>query len=213
MKQYPLILLASLFLLSCGQKSGVRTNDNGDRVYFDESIGWEMIIPEGWEVLPADTLRKMTAAAANYYEDAPSIADKPRYDKKMILGLRKTDAPYNALYAFTRVYGVADDAKQPDMQNMLDAQYASYDPNRTDSAYHTDTSLRTMMINGREFEVAKLIATKKATDQQQGYTVHYITYSTMIDSVNFGVSMITYTENASKTLIQHFEPSIRTLKK
>lgn len=158
-----------------------------------------MILPEGWEVLSESERDKLAYKAEHYYEE--DMAAKWRGgEKKIILGVRKGDKDMNSVYAFTRSYERNEDF--PDLGELLTQQYRSY----ATGQYSADTSLQQETLNGIVFDKATL----KVNYSGKPYFT-YITYSTMLDTLNFGVSIVTNNAADEQMLVDNFRKSAASI--
>ena len=198
MKSWHLIVLLTILISSCNS-NGISTNADGNKVYTYDPIGWQITLPHGWEVLTDAQRDKLAYAAQNYYEEDKKSKSG---EKKIILGVRKTEKDMNSIYAFVRSYERDEDF--PELRDLLNQQYRAY----TTDAYSADATLTEEILNGITFEKAVL---KVFYNEQPYFT--YTTYSTMLDTLNFGVSIISNNEADNHLLTQYFRNSVNTIKK
>lgn len=201
MKKHTIKLIALLLVIISCNDNGISTNSDGNKVYTYEPIGWQMELPEGWEVLSASQRDKLAYAAQNYYEEETQNSSKEG-EKKIILGVRKAEKDMNACYAFIRSYNRDED--YPSLRDLLKQQYRSYSAD----FYSADTSLSEEVLNSITFEKAVLAV------QYQGKPYFtYTTYSTMLDTVNFGVSIVSNNTNDEQMMIEAFRKSTTYIKR
>ncbi|MCB9047233.1 MAG: hypothetical protein H6550_13955 [Chitinophagales bacterium] len=202
MKKLILILYIPvlIFTASC-DNNGISRNGDGEKVYTYSPIGWQMAIPENWEILSETQRDKLAYAAQNYYEEE-SLSNNKEGEKKIILGVRKSKDDINSVYAFVRSYNREED--HPSLHDLLTQQYRSYSAD----FYSADTSLTKEIIDGISFEIAVL-----SVQYRDKPYFTYTTYSTMLDTLNFGVSIVSNNANDEDMLINNFKSSISSLKK
>lgn len=181
-------------LLSCNDND-TSTNEAGDKVFTYAPIGWQMILPEGWEVLSEAERDKLAYKAEHYYEE-DMAAKKRGGEKQIILGVRKGEKDMNAVYAFIRSYERDEDF--PDLAELLEQQYRSY----ATGEYSADTSLTQEVLSGIVFDKATL----KVSYAGKPYFT-YITYSTMLDTLNFGISIVSNNTADEQMLTDNFRKS------
>ncbi len=193
-----LVLLVVLIFSSCNN-DGIGTDDTGNKIFTYESIGWQMILPEGWEVLSEADRDKLAYKAESYYEE-DMAAKKRGGEKQIILGVREGENDMNAVYAFTRSYERDEDF--PELRELLAQQYRSY----ATGEYSADTSLVQENLSGIVFDKAIL----KVSYVGKPYFT-YITYSTMLDTLNFGVSIVTNNIADEQMLTDNFRKSAASI--
>ncbi|HEY9179031.1 MAG TPA: hypothetical protein VIN07_15165 [Flavipsychrobacter sp.] len=191
-------MILTLFFFSCSN-DGVSTDDAGNKVFTYESIGWQMVLPKGWEVLSESDRDKLAYRAENYYEE-DMAAKKRGGEKQIILGVRKGEKDMNAVYAFTRSYERDED--YPELEELLAQQYRSY----ATGEYSADSSLVQENLSGMVFEKATL----KVNYAGKAYFT-YITYSTMLDTLNFGVSIVVNNDADEQMLVDNFRKSVASI--
>lgn len=197
-KQPRIIIIVILFLYSCAGDDITR-DDKGNKVFTYEPTGWQMVLPAGWEALNKSERDKLAYKAENYYEE--DIAAKKREgDKKIILAVRKGEKDMNAVYAFIRSYERDEDF--PDLEELLTQQYRSY----ATGEYSADSSLVQEDLSGIVFDKAIL----KVSYAGKPYFT-YITYSTMLDTLNFGVSIVTNNAADEQMLVENFRKSAKSI--
>lgn len=195
MKRYAFLFL---FLLLCAcNDDGIREDDNGNTTFTYKPLGWTMQMPKDWQVLSAVERDKLDYAAQNFYEEASKNKDG---EKKIIMGVRKGESNMNACYAFVRSY--ARDEDYPSLRDLLRQQKQQY----SNGAYQADDTLVKEELNGLAFEKAVLTV---SYNNKPYFT--YTTYSTMIDTVNFGVSIVTNNETDKKMLEEKFRRSVSSI--
>lgn len=189
-------ILLCVFLLACN--SNVRQGNEGS-YYQYEPLNWEILIPDGWEVMSESELDKMTYKAKGFYQEDEFA--KQYGEKKIVMGLRKPDDKITAMYAFVRDYRTGDDP--PRLKDVLNQQYQSY----SSDFYSADTALTKENIEGKEFEKAVL---EVSYNSKPYFT--YVTYSTMLgDTLNFGASLIIKNQADRSTLERNFRLSVAKL--
>lgn len=193
------ILILSIILLASCNSDGISTNEQGEKVFTYKPIKWEMQVPENWTVLTETERMKLAYKAENFYEDGNS---KDKNDKEIILGIKKPGAEINALYAFTRKYKKGEDP--PDLADLLDAQYRQY----SSGEYKAYKSLTQEHIGGNTFDKAVLSVKYNGKPY---FT--YTTYSTMLQDMNFGVSITANNNEDEEMLISNFTRSVGSIKK
>lgn len=192
------MLIVFTWLSSCNNNDGI-TNKDGNRVFTYEPIGWQMVLPDKWQVLTESERDKLNYAAQNYYEEENT--KNKGGEKKIILGIKKAEKDMNACYAFVRNYERDED--YPNLRDLLRQQKRQYS---TDNYDAQDTLIKET-IGSFEFEKAVL-------------TVYYAgkpyftctTYSTMIDTLNFGVSIVTNNAADEQLLTNNFRQSVSSIK-
>jgi len=193
-----IFVILCCLLLACNN-DGISTNEAGDKVFTYAPIGWQIILPEGWEVLSEAERDKLAYKAEHYYEE-DMAAKKRGGEKKIILGVRKGEKDMNAVYAFTRSYERDEDF--PELRELLAQQYRSY----ATGEYSADSSLVQEILNGIVFDKATL----KVNYAGKPYFT-YITYSTMLDTLNFGVSIVTNNVADEQMLVDNFRKSAASI--
>lgn len=183
-----------MFLFSCSN-DGISTDDAGNKIFTYEPIGWQMVLPDGWEVLNESERDKLAYKAENYYEE-DMAAKKRGGEKQIILGVRKGEKDMNAVYAFTRSYERDED--YPELEELLAQQYRSY----ATGEYSADSSLVQENLDGIVFDKATLHVSYAGKPY---FT--YITYSTMLDTLNFGVSIVSNNAADEQMLVGNFRQS------
>lgn len=198
MRQYlSSILLVILILASCNN-DGITTNKEGNKVFTYEPLGWQMALPNNWQVLTESEREKLNYAAQNYYEEENS--NNKGGEKKIILGIKKAEKDMNACYAFIRSYQRDED--YPNLRDLLRQQKRQYS---TDN-YDAQDTLVKETIGSLEFEKAVLSV------YYAGKTYFtYTTYSTMIDTLNFGVSIVSNNKADEQLLNGLFKQSVASL--
>lgn len=198
-KQLQIFIIISLFLFSCAG-NGISRDNAGNKIFTYEPTGWQMVLPAEWEILDESERDKLGYKAENYYEE--DIAAKKRGgEKKIILAVRKGEKDMNAIYAFIRSYERDEDF--PDLEELLTQQYRSY----ATGEYSADSSLVREELNGIVFDKAIL----KVSYAGKPYFT-YITYSTMLDTLNFGVSIVTNNAADEQMLLENFRKSAESIR-
>lgn len=187
-------IILTLFLFSCSN-NGISTDEAGNKVFTYEPIGWQMILPDGCEVLSEADRDKLAYKAEHYYEE-DMAAKKRGGEKQIILGVRKGEKDMNAVYAFTRSY--ERDEEYPELKELLAQQYRSY----ATGDYSADSSLVQETLSGIVFDKAILNVSYAG---KLYFT--YITYSTMLDTLNFGVSIVADNAADERMLVDNFRRS------
>lgn len=198
MKRSLFVLLLVLIFAACSD-DGISTDDAGNKIYTYEPIGWHMVLPDGWQVLSEADRDKLAYKAEHYYEE-DAAAKKQGGEKKIILAVRKAEKDMNAIYAFVRSYNRDEDF--PDLEELLTQQYRSY----ASGEYSAEKSLEQETLNGIVFDKAKL----KVSYAGKPYFT-YITYSTMLDTLNFGVSIVTNNATDEQMLVDNFRKSAASI--
>lgn len=191
-------LLFVVVIAACADDSITEKKD-GSKEFTYEPLSWKIDVPVGWEVSSETERRHMAYKAATYYENSEADDSK----KEIIFAAKKGDSSVNSIYAFVREYP-ADEAEGPDMRALLRQQYAAY----SSAPYNAEQHLTDMNIG-------KYIFTRAMLDiyyNNQPYYI-YTTYSTMIDTLNFGVTIIGDNEADRKMLTENFYKSVLTIKK
>ena len=195
MWKYLFVLL--VFTTACS--SNIKSTAEGD-YYVYEPLNWEILIPDGWDVMAEIELKQMEYKAKGYYEE--DELKKQYGEKNIIMGLKKPNDETTAIYAFTRSFRPGDDP--PRLKDILSQQYRSY----SSGVYTSDTSLTIQEIEGIDFEKAVL----NVQYNNKPY-FSYITYSTQLkDTLSFGVSIILKTTEDSMMLTESFFESVKMLK-
>lgn len=187
-----------MLLFSCSN-DGIGTDDAGNKIFTYEPIGWQMVLPQDWEILSESERDKLAYKAESYYEE-DMAAKKRGGEKQIILGVRKGEKDMNAVYAFTRSYERDED--YPELEELLAQQYRSY----ATGEYNADSSLVQENLSGIVFEKAML----KVSYAGKPYFT-YITYSTMLDTLNFGVSIVTDNAADEQMLADNFRKSVASI--
>lgn len=198
MKRSLLVLLLVWVFASCSD-DGISKNDAGNKVFTYEPIGWQMVLPEGWEVLSEAERDKLAYKAEHYYEE-DMAAKKRGGEKQIILGVRKGEKDMNAVYAFIRSYERDEDF--PELEELLEQQYRSY----ATGEYSAEKSLVQERLSGLVFDKATL----KVSYSGKPYFT-YTTYSTMLDTLNFGVSIVTNNVADEQILVDNFRKSAASI--
>lgn len=198
MKRSLLVLLLVWVFASCSD-DGISTDDAGNKIFSYEPIGWQMVLPDGWEVQSEADRDKLAYKAEHYYEE-DAAAKKRGGEKKIILGVRKGEKDMNAIYGFIRSYERDED--YPDLEELLMQQYRSY----ATGEYSAEKSLVQETLNGLVFDKATL----KVSYAGKPYFT-YITYSTMLDTLNFGVSIVTNNVADEQMLVDNFRKSAASI--
>lgn len=198
MKRSLFVLLLVLIFAACSD-DGISTDDAGNKIYTYEPIGWHMVLPDGWEVLGEADRDKLAYKAEHYYEE-DMAAKKRGGEKKIILAARKAEKDMNAIYAFVRSYERDED--YPDLEELLTQQYRSY----ATGEYSAEKSLEQENLNGIVFDKATL----KVSYAGKPYFT-YITYSSMLDTLNFGVSIVTNNTTDEQMLVDNFRKSAASI--
>lgn len=187
--------LFMMLLAACSNNDGISTDANGNTTFTYEPINWTMQLPKDWYILNAAERDKLDYAAENYYEEA--AAGKKRSGvKKIVMGVRKGESNMNACYAYIRSY--ARDEDNPGLRELLRQQKKQYDT----PPYTVYDTLQHINIGGIEYEKATLTV---AYNNKPHFT--YITYSGMVDTLNFGVSIVTNNKTDEKMLDNYFRQS------
>lgn len=198
MKRSLLVLLLVWVFASCSD-DGISTNDRGHKIFTYEPIGWQMMLPEEWEVLSEAERDRLAYKAEHYYEEE-GAAQKRGGEKKIILGVRKGEKDMNAIYGFIRSYERDED--YPELEELLEQQYRSY----ATGEYSAEKSLVQETLSGLVFDKATL----KVSYAGKPYFT-YITYSTMLDTLNFGVSIVANNATDQQMLVEHFRQSAASI--
>lgn len=198
MKRSLFVLLLVLVFSSCSD-DGISTDGAGNKIFTYEPIGWQMVLPDGWQVLNASERDKLAYKAEHYYEE-DAAAKKRGGEKKIILAVRKGEKDMNAIYAFVRSYERDED--YPDLEELLTQQYRSY----ASGEYSAEKSLEQETLNGIVFDKATL----KVSYAGKPYFT-YITYSSMLDTLNFGVSIVTNNAADEQMLVDNFRKSAASI--
>lgn len=201
MKKQTIVIITLLLIVSSCNNNGISTNADGNKVYTYEPIGWQMELSQDWEILTESQRDKLAYAAQNYYEEDTRNNHKEG-EKKIILGVRKAEKDMNACYAFIRSYN--RDGDYPSLRDLLKQQYRSY----SSDFYSADTTLTEVTMNGLTFEKAVL----EVKYQSKPYFT-YTTYSTMLDTLNFGVSIVSNNSSDEQKLTEAFRKSTASLKR
>jgi hypothetical protein len=191
-------IILTLFLFSCSN-NGISMDDAGNKIFTYEPIGWQMVLPQDWEVLSEAERDKLAYKAEHYYEE-DMAAKKHGGDKKIIMAVRKGENDMNAVYAFVRSYERDEDF--PELGELLAQQYRSY----ATGEYSADSSLVQENLSGIVFDKATL----KVNYGGKPYFT-YITYSTMLDTLNFGVSIVTNIAVDEQMLVDNFRKSAASI--
>lgn len=186
--------MSLLLLLNACKEDGMGKNADGQNTFTYEPIGWTMMLPEGWTVLSATERDKLDYAAENFYEEANN--GKKKGAKKIILGVKKAENDINSIYAFVRSYERDED--YPRLRDLLRQQKRQY----STGAYQAHDTLIKEIIGGHEFEKGILTVSYAGKPY---YT--YTTFSTMLDTLNFGVSIVTNNAADEEMLNKHFRKS------
>lgn len=197
--KYAYLFIAILLLAACNS-NGISTGADGHRIFTYEPLGWQMQLPDDWQVLSESQRDKLAYKAQNYYEEDASSRNKEG-EKKIILGVRKGEKDMNAIYAFVREYRKGDDA--PDMADLLNQQYRQY----STDMYTAEKSLTHEDIDGKPFDIGVL---EVSYNGKPYFT--YTTYSTMLGNTNFGVSIVTNNKTDEQMLISLFVHSVRSIR-
>lgn len=200
MRLYTVFILLMPVLLTACNNDGITTNKEGNNVFTYEPIGWQMVLPDNWQVLTESERDKVNYAAQNYYEEE-NTKNKGGV-KKIILGIKKEEKDMNACYAFVRTYQRDED--YPNLRDLLHQQKRQYS---TDNYDAQDTLIKET-IGSLEFEKAVLTVYYAGKPY---FT--YTTYSTMIDTLNFGVSIVTNNAADEQLLTNNFRESVSSINK
>lgn len=193
------MLIVFTWLSSCNNNDGI-TNKDGNRVFTYEPIGWQMTLPDNWQVLTESERDKLNYAAQNYYEEENT--KNKGGEKKIILGIKKAEKDMNACYAYVRSYQRDED--YPNLRDLLRQQKSQYSTNN----YDAQDTLVKETIGRLEFEKAVLTVYYAGKPY---FT--YTTYSTMIDTLNFGVSIVTNNTADEQLLTNNFRQSVSNINK
>lgn len=193
------MLIVFTWLSSCNNNDGI-TNKDDNRVFTYEPIGWQMVLPDNWQVLTESERDKLNYAAQNYYEEENT--KNKGGEKKIILGIKKAEKDMNACYAFVRSYQRDED--YPNLRDLLRQQKSQYSTNN----YDAQDTLVKEKIGSMEFEKAVLTVYYAGKPY---FT--YTTYSTMIDTLNFGVSIVTNNTADEQLLTNNFRQSVSNINK
>lgn len=193
------IFLFVVLISSCGDNE-VSTDDAGNKIFTSEEFYWQIRVPDGWEVLSKEKRDKITYASQQYYE-GNDIGPKSEGEKKIIFAMKKEGDEANSMYAFTRTY--SEEIYRPSLREMLEQQYRSY----ASGPYDADKFLVVDTIGEYVFDRAELKLSYNGK-----YYLSYITYSTMIDKVNFGSSIIVNNIADKEMLTNRFKQSLESLK-
>lgn len=191
-------MIVIMAFFSCSN-NGTSTDDAGNKIFTYEPTGWQMVLPNGWEVLSETDRDKLAYKAEHYYEEDVAVQRRGG-EKKIILGVRKGEKDMNAIYAFIRSYERDED--YPDLEELLTQQYRSY----ATGEYSAEKSLERETLNGMVFDKATL----KVSYAGNPYFT-YITYSTMLDTLNFGVSIVTNNSADEQMLVDNFRQSVGSI--
>jgi len=198
MKHSVFALLLVLVFASCSD-DGISKDGAGNKIYTYEPIGWQMVLPDGWEVLSEADRDKLAYKAEHYYEE-DMAAQRRGGEKQIILAVRKGEKDMNAVYAFVRCYERDEDF--PDLEELLMQQYRSY----ATGEYSAEKSLVQETLSGIVFDKATL----KVSYAGKSYFT-YITYSSMLDTLNFGVSIVTNNAANEQMLVDNFRQSVGSI--
>lgn len=193
-----ILFLASLFIASCGN-DGLSEGENGQQEYTYDELGWTMQVPKGWEVLSKARRTQLGNAAQSFYGEGGS--EMKEGEKEIIFGAKKGEKDVNAVYAFIRKYS-AEEAEAPDMSELLRQQEEGYNT----IPYSAETSLEQLVIGDHSFDKAIM---QVYYDDRPYFK--YTTYSTMIDTVNFGVTIISNNEQDEQMLTENFTASVKDI--
>lgn len=197
MKNCAFFLLIALLFAACGD-DGMGKDDNGTPTFTYEPIGWTMQLPKDWQVLSKAERNQLDYAAENYYEEA--AGKKKGGEKKIIMGVRKGESNMNACYAFIRSY--ARDEDYPALRDLLRQQKQQY----SNGTYQAQDTLITLKLGEHDFEKAILTVNYNGKPY---FT--YITYSTMLDTLNFGISIVTNNRTDEIMLDENFKRSVTSI--
>ncbi len=200
MKPIYLILLLTILTVACNN-NGISTNADGEKIFTYEPLSWEITLPQGWEILTEVQRDKLAYAAQNYYEEDTQNSNETG-EKKIILGVRKAEKDMNSCYAFIRSYNRNED--YPELRDLLNQQKRAY----STDAYSAEAVLTEETLSGIPFEKAVLTVQYR---EQPYFT--YTTYSAMLDTLNFGVSIVTNNKEDEQMLTAHFRKSVASIKK
>lgn len=184
------LLLMMILLSACGN-DGITEDSNGDRTFTYAPLQWTMQLPKGWQVLTEAERDRLNYAAENYYEEAGGRHKGG--EKKIIMGVRKGESNMNACYIFTRSY--ARDEDYPSLRDLLRQQKQQY----TGGQYTLWDTLVQERMGSADWEKAVL---RVSYNNKPYFT--YTTYSTMIDTLNFGCSIVTNNSTDEKMLDYNF---------
>lgn len=204
MKQYIRLLIIAIGIASCGgSDSQITDAADGGKTFAYQPLGWQINTPQGWYILNDDELRHKTYASQQFYEHDE---EKESDANKIIFGLNKTQGQQaNSLYAF--VTGNVTDHKVA-LKAILNQQYAQYtEPLSGYDDYTVDSTFRKKEVHNKTF----YIATLKVQAPNGGY-YEYTTYSTMLDTLNFGASIICTNQPDKELLEKLWWQSIATIK-
>ncbi|MEZ5018375.1 MAG: hypothetical protein R2800_15045 [Flavipsychrobacter sp.] len=204
MRTFLVFILAAITIAGCSNSdSSITEGANGEMIFTYQPLNWQINTPQKWYILNDDELRHKTYASQQFYEhDKEEDSDA----NKIIFGMNKEEGKQaNSLYAF--ISGNVTDHKVA-LKAILDQQYAQYtEPLSGYDDYTVDSTFRQKEINQKTF----YIATLKVQAPNGGY-YEYITYSTMLDTLNFGASIICTNEQDKQLLQDLWQRSIATVK-
>lgn len=192
------LAICLLLLLTACNNNGISTDSNGNTIFTHPPIGWVMKLPQDWQVLTATERMKLAYKAENFYEENTITANAEQ--KEIILGVRKQKDDINAVYAFTRQYKKGED--QPDLAALLQQQYSGY----TTGNYSATKELTQDTISGIIFDKAEL----QVQYNGQPY-FSYTTYSTMLGTLNFGISITANNKTDYQLLLNNFKQSVSSI--
>lgn len=179
---------------------GIYKDSNGNATFTYEPVNWTMPLPKDWLVVSKAERDRLDYAAQNYYEEANS-GKKKGGEKKIIMGIRKGESTMNACYAFVRSYERDED--YPALRDLLRQQQQQYSEN----GYTATGEVTKVQLGGNEYERALLSVTYNGKPY-----FNYITYSTMLDTLNFGVSIVTNNKTDEMMLEHNFKQSAKEIK-
>lgn len=193
-----MIISFCCFVTACSDDD-IEEHSDGSKTVNYEKLDWKYEVPAGWKVSSETERRHMAYKAETYYEDN---AANNNDEKEIIMAVKKEDSSINAIYAFVRAYS-KEEAEGPDMKELLRQQYKAY----TNAPYSAKKSLTEERIGSHKFIKAHLDI---YYNEQPYYT--YTTYSTMIDTMNFGATITADNQSDRSLLTENFYKSVMTLK-
>lgn len=196
--QLLLLVLCVILFMSCDNNGVTRTED-GKEIFVYKPLSWQMEVPDGWQVLSKDRRVQLGNSASAFYGDEEE--EQETVEKEIIFGAKKADKDINAVYGFIAKY-TPGKAEPPDMNELLRRQRESYNM----IPYSAETSVAQETINGHRFDIAVM---QVYYDERPYFK--YTTYSTMIDTVNFGITIISNNKVDESMLEDNFKKSVTTL--
>lgn len=190
-------LLIIILAVSCNNNNVAETED-GKQVFNYEPLNWQISVPEGWQTLSSSQLKQLGNAAESFYGEGE---EEKEGEKKIIFGARKAEKNINAIYAFIRTYNKGEE-EAPDMNELLRQQKEGYNT----IPYSAETSVVQENLSGYTFDKA----TMQVYYDDKPY-FKYTTYSTIIDTLNFGVTINSNNAEDERILTELFNKSLSTI--